>query len=237
MRIINFFRELGLTEYEAKALEAMINLKKASAIEVSKETRIPKTRVYDILNGLANKKLIVRLTGKPKSYQIISPEIIFNTLLEREKRRLERLNEEAKQFLKTLSKPMDKEKVIKIKHKDEFFEILSEELKKAKKSIEGFASLEKGYEKILPIFRKHKEKDVSIRLLYNPSHMQTVKAFQQEGIPMKAVSTKLEGFLIDNSTVILPLNNFSQENAEYHIGIWSNSPIAKVLKHYFEKHW
>ncbi|RLG70598.1 MAG: hypothetical protein DRO04_01600 [Candidatus Iainarchaeum archaeon] len=238
MKILNFLKELGLTEYEAKVLTAMLNLKKATAIKISSEARIPKTRVYDILDSLVEKKLVLRLAGKPKSYQIVSPEAVFNTLLEEKRKKLQMLSEEAKRILKTLSKPLvDRERVIKLKNRDEFYQILAEEFKKAKQSIIGFAGLEKGYEKILPTLKDFKDKNIDIRLLYHTQHMPTLREFQKSGIKMKTISTKLEGFLIDDSTVIMPLNDFSQESDEYHIGIWNNSPIAKVLKHYFEKHW
>ncbi|WP_018704132.1 helix-turn-helix domain-containing protein [Anaeromusa acidaminophila] len=43
----------GLTQYEAKTYLALLRLGRSNAYKVSKTAGVPRTRIYDILNALA----------------------------------------------------------------------------------------------------------------------------------------------------------------------------------------
>src|SRR3989344_3709033 len=91
-----FLEKLGLTEYEAKTLSALFNLHEAEAPEISRLAQVPKTRVYDVLDRLTKKNLIIEIHGRPKRYMSIEPEKVFASLIEGKRKELHDLEKRAK---------------------------------------------------------------------------------------------------------------------------------------------
>ena len=58
MSLIKKLEKYGLNEREAKVLVSLYSNRDATSFKISKETGIPKTTVYDILDSLLNKKLV-----------------------------------------------------------------------------------------------------------------------------------------------------------------------------------
>ncbi|RLG07587.1 MAG: hypothetical protein DRN59_00945 [Thaumarchaeota archaeon] len=74
-QLINALRRLGLTEYEAKAYIAIIELGQAEAFEIARRSGVPRTRIYDILSRLEHNGLIQRIReSRPALYTAIPPE-------------------------------------------------------------------------------------------------------------------------------------------------------------------
>ena len=73
--LINSLKKLGLTEYEAKAYVAIVELGEAEAHEVARKSGVPRTRIYDVLSKLETSGLIQRIKEpRPAVYSAISPE-------------------------------------------------------------------------------------------------------------------------------------------------------------------
>ncbi|MDM5248506.1 MULTISPECIES: TrmB family transcriptional regulator [unclassified Lysinibacillus] len=58
--LIAQLKELGFTEYEAKAYTALVQNSHVSAYQVSKNSGIPRARIYDILDLLVEKGLVLK---------------------------------------------------------------------------------------------------------------------------------------------------------------------------------
>src|SRR5579884_4428628 len=56
--------ELGLTNYEARVYLALIRRDVFTAAEVAREARVPRQRVYDVLDGLTRPQLAVLHPGR-----------------------------------------------------------------------------------------------------------------------------------------------------------------------------
>ena len=73
-RIINSLKKLGLTEYEAKAYIALLERGEADALEISRRSGVPRTRIYDILSKLESNGFIQGLKGsRPMIYIALPP--------------------------------------------------------------------------------------------------------------------------------------------------------------------
>jgi len=59
---------LGLTTYESKGYLAMLKKQSLTASELAKLSDIPRTRIYDVLEKLAQRGLCVELLGKWKKF-------------------------------------------------------------------------------------------------------------------------------------------------------------------------
>lgn len=60
MELINQLKQLGYTEYEAKAYIALVQNNHVTAYQVSKNSGIPRARIYGILDLLVDKGLVMK---------------------------------------------------------------------------------------------------------------------------------------------------------------------------------
>ena len=64
---------LGYTEYEAKAYVALVKIQPATAYEISKESGIPSSKIYEIINRLAEKKIVLLVIAQDKKKYVPMP--------------------------------------------------------------------------------------------------------------------------------------------------------------------
>lgn len=117
----NFFevgKILNLNNYELKAWIALISKKKSTIKEISNISNLPKSRVYDVMESLCKKGLVIESLDKQKSFVAIPPHDVFNHF----KKKVNKSTEERK------------EKIEKIKDED-FFKELQRLDKNTEKSI------------------------------------------------------------------------------------------------------
>lgn len=80
--IVEGLKKLGLTEYEAKAYAALVGLGEATAREIHEASRVPRTRIYDILRDLAEKGFVEFISGSPTYYRVVEPERVMERMRE-----------------------------------------------------------------------------------------------------------------------------------------------------------
>jgi len=67
---ISRLQEHGLTEYEARAYLALLELENSEASPIADLARVPRTKIYQALDGLESKKLLAVIPDRPKRYQV-----------------------------------------------------------------------------------------------------------------------------------------------------------------------
>jgi predicted transcriptional regulator len=72
--------KLGLTEYEAKAYVAMVSIGEGGITEISQQSGIPRSRVYDIMERLAVKGFVEVGAMKPLRYRAVDPDEVTNQI-------------------------------------------------------------------------------------------------------------------------------------------------------------
>ncbi|WNY27907.1 hypothetical protein MmiEs2_00860 [Methanimicrococcus stummii] len=75
-------KKLGLSENEAKAYVALVFRKESSAREIHEFTEIPRAKVYEVLDGLVEKRYAEVLHGTPVHYKATEPEELVRMLRE-----------------------------------------------------------------------------------------------------------------------------------------------------------
>lgn len=71
---VETLRELGLSDYEARAYAALLSMGEMSPREVSDSANIPYTKVYEVLKKLESRGWIVRISNAPLVYAPREPE-------------------------------------------------------------------------------------------------------------------------------------------------------------------
>jgi sugar-specific transcriptional regulator TrmB len=89
-------RDLGLSEYEARAYRSLLKTGPTTAKELSRVSDVPMGRIYDVLNSIEQYNLVrSQSASRPKKYVAVEPETALERLLEDKKRELE---EKAQQY-------------------------------------------------------------------------------------------------------------------------------------------
>ncbi len=236
-----FLEKLGLTEYESKTLSTLFKLSEAEAPEVSRLAQVPKTRVYDVLDKLVKKKLVIEIRGRPKKYRVIDSHKALEQLVEKRKGEIKELEEMAKSIKEQLShagKSREEygEAVMKVKDRHDFEKILGQEIEHAKDSIIGFTEISDKNNSLKEALQNAGEKKVGIKLL-NAFPIESVKKTLKDA-ELKHHEHGLNAVIIDGKKIVMGLSDFKRDKPEYHFTIWhENKPLVNALSHYFEKCW
>jgi sugar-specific transcriptional regulator TrmB len=243
--INSLLEKLGLTEYEAKTISTLFKLKESEAPDISRQAQVPKTRVYDVLDRLIGKKLVIETNDRPKKYRAVEVENAFLQLLESKKTELADLEAKTTELKEKLLSQQDfaeeeGEKIMKVKDKQDFIKILAQEIGKAKKEVVALTKLDQNYPLLKDSIRLASKRKVDVRLIgHTQSDFPEIsKEFEETGIETRSSKHGLNAFVIDGKKVILSISDLDKEKPEYHFTIWpNNTSMATALQNYFEDHW
>ncbi|MDO8627389.1 MAG: helix-turn-helix domain-containing protein [Candidatus Diapherotrites archaeon] len=239
--IVNFLQKLGLTEYEAKVLDTMFKLGEAYAPHVSRDAQVPKTRVYDVLDKLVERNLIIEIYGRPKKYKVTNPEKAVSALIEDRKQEISDLEKRTPNILKDLDiKDFvgQSERVMKVKDQSDFVKILSHEIDQAKNSIVGFTGLVSKHSQLKDVLKSASNRKVGVKLLHKNLDAGLAQNLLNNKVSVKDFEHDMNAYVIDGKKVVLALSNFNEANPEYHFTVWQNNPqMADLVGNYFENCW
>lgn len=89
-------RDLGLSEYEARAYRSLLQTGPTTAKELSRASDVPMGRIYDVLNSIEQYNLVrSQSASRPKKYVAVEPTTALDRLLAAKKREL---NQQADQY-------------------------------------------------------------------------------------------------------------------------------------------
>ncbi|MFT4932919.1 MAG: sugar-specific transcriptional regulator TrmB [Natronomonas sp.] len=104
LRDMASLRDLGLSEYEARAYRALLNTGPTTAKELSRASDVPMGRIYDVLNSLEQYNLVRSQTAsRPKKFVAVEPSTALDRLLDDKKRELEEMAEQYEEIVDELS--------------------------------------------------------------------------------------------------------------------------------------
>ena len=235
--VTNLLERLGLTEYEAKALDTMFKLQEAQAPSISRHAQIPKTRVYDVLDRLVKKNVLIEIFGRPKKYRVIEPQKALNLLVEERANEIKQLEKETQKVMNELTvsrKESSTEKVLKVKSESDFIKILSHEVGNAKKSVVGFTKMGSN-NSLKNVLAEAAGKNINVKIL-NTSLLDETE-LKQLGIAGKNFTHDLNAYVIDKKKLILAINDFKKQSPDYHFTVWHNQEMVELMSGYFDKCW
>lgn len=96
-------KEFGFNLYESKAYITLVTGGILSAPEISKQSDVPKSKIYDTLNTLMKKRIIEEFPGSPRKFKARSPTYVLDELLDNEKKHLELKESTAEELMQKLN--------------------------------------------------------------------------------------------------------------------------------------
>jgi|TARA_B100001964_G_C14224316_1_gene596879 sugar-specific transcriptional regulator TrmB len=231
-----------LNIYEIKIWTSLLSKGIAAASELAEISGVPRSRCYDVLEGLEKKGFIIMKIGRPIKYIAVQP----NAVVEREKKRL---REEAEQQMQIVDKLEETDifKELELLHKTGIKKVdvenitdsvvgrnnvnrfLKDMLLRAKKNA-TIATNEEGIKYKTKVLRKVKD-DLARKKV-------KVKFYTNANVDLKDVEvldTKHDARFvnIDNEEIFFVI---AGKDPEYDSGVWIKSPFfVSALNDLFEK--
>ncbi len=240
---VTVLKGFGLTMYEAQAYITLTSLISSNAAKIAEKSGIPRSKIYDVLNGLAEKNFIEVEDGRPQTYNVNSPVEV----LSREKERIDdeiddtitRLTNIYENGMNQVQAPIWRIYGIE--------KIISQELeiiKRAKTSVNmriGFLFEGEG-KALVKAFKKRRSLKVNIlaspTCYINNEEVDIIKMFKDANINIQKADIPFVKVLISDSKEMMhTYTKFSEDKREVipetAIGIWNK--YEDVARNYDER--
>jgi sugar-specific transcriptional regulator TrmB len=81
IKLLDGLRRLGFNEYEARVyVEMLRHIKPTTAYEIGKLSGVPRAKVYEVVDNLRKKQIIVQIEENPKKYLPVDPDEVFSNI-------------------------------------------------------------------------------------------------------------------------------------------------------------
>ncbi len=175
-------RDLGLSEYEARAYRALLTTGPTTAKELSQVSDVPMGRIYDVLNSIEQYNLVrSQSASRPKKYVAVEPETALDRLLEDKKRELAEKESQYEAIVSELVGSLEPSETVEERFwtaavgPDETADLLVERLAAADERIEMVAStfsqqfdVDRLGERVAAELETALDRDVDVSLLMRP---------------------------------------------------------------------
>jgi len=239
--LVKDLKEFGLSEYEAKAYLALTIHGPLPASSISDLSKIPQSKIYEVLKSLVSKCMAEYWNSKPLRYKAIEPLFALKKMLNQKKMNIENLKEKTNNLIKEL-KPFKENSfgTWSSKGKAACLERAAEMISRAKEF--GFATTShfSRYPSLDEAYVKALKKGIKIKMLGTSALDEAKKAraswYFKQGAEIRVLPSNLQTTLgiIDKKEVCIRIDNNSLDSDV----VWSNNPaLVNIFKTYFNELW
>ena len=240
---ISTLKVIGMTMYEAQAYVTLTSLIQGSADEVSKNSDIPRSKIYDVLKKLNEKDFIEVEDGRPLTYIAKSPVEV----LSREKENItSQIDDTITRLTNIYENGMSQVQapIWRIYGVEKIINQEVEIIKRAKNTVNmriGFLFEGEG-EALIDAFKKRRSLNVNIlaspTCYINNEEINIIKMFKDQGINIQKADIPFVKVMISDSKEMMhTYTKFSEDKRnvipETAIGIWNK--YEDVARNYDER--
>jgi sugar-specific transcriptional regulator TrmB len=237
-RIVSRLKELELSTYESLTYLTLLTHSNMTASTLCKETGIPDSKIYYVLDGLSKKGMLVVQKGNPNVYRPVSPKEAISNL---KQQMTERLNEKVKEadvlvdvltpIHESAEKPEELEVAYIIGGQKNIINRMKALIESARKEVTLFISYPAVFKELIESLVEAREKrkiKVNIAL--------TQEVFEKEDcsnlgeIRLLRCSVDSLGMLISDENTLLTLSNWSDEVAT----LTQDRNLTRVVRDYYD---
>ena len=227
-----------LNIYETKVWLALLARGVASAGQVASDSRVPRSRTYDVLESLEKKGFAIVKLGKPVKYLGVKPHIIIEKLKNNVKKQAEerveglskiRTTDEFTQLESLYNEgidPVKREEIsASLKGKSNISGHLREILQNAKKEVIVCTNAEDLVSKsklFLQTFERLNSSGIKVKIALSGDDTLIKEAEKKFRMKIKKMAIDGKFFIIDRSEVLFYVSKTSDKED---IAIWLNSPF------------
>lgn len=235
-QIKDFF---SLNIYETKVWLALLGKGIASAGEITEISGVPRSRTYDVLEGLEKRGFAILKLGKPVKYIAVKPNIIIEKLksnvLNDADDRLKTLSKikstseysELEQLHKVGIQPVRHEEISgAIKGKAIIYSHIKEILENAEKEVAICTSTNEILTKsrfYSVLFERLNNSNIKLKLALNGSDKDIKKINNKFKIKAKKISIDSRFYIVDSNQILFIISKGNSPDEE--LAVWLNTPF------------
>jgi len=91
--VAELFRNFDLSDYESRTYSALLFIGPSKVSEISRESKVPQSKIYEILEKLMAKQLVEVYGIRPKEFRAVHPNVALKGLLEEKENELIEMKE------------------------------------------------------------------------------------------------------------------------------------------------
>jgi len=250
--LVDRLARLGLTTYEARAYVALVRRDSFTAAQVSRQSGLPRQRIYDVLSSLVGKGLASTRPGTVVKYAAVDPEAAIERLVASRREAMAEIERDAATLIATLGPEFAAGQA----HSDplEYIEVLRD-----RGAInERFAELQAGVKREILVFtkppyatppqenvegievtRSHVARSVyEFSVFDDPETTEGVRRFIEAGEEARFVEqVPLKLVIIDEAIVMFGMQDPVGGRSELTIMVVEHPSLASTLKLAFGSVW
>ncbi|MCS7386140.1 MAG: TrmB family transcriptional regulator [archaeon GB-1867-005] len=238
--LIGELRKLGLTNYEARAYITLVERGAMTAGSLSKASKIPYSKIYDVLSRLEEKGWIIIERGKPNKYKARPPSEAAKMAIKRiesELKKVERIVVRELQPLYERIGVQEKPEVIILRGAPIIVEKAVTTIENAARELEVAipGEMRAFHQQFKSSFEGAVSRGVKVKVLASKEHRDLLEPLFNLGVEIGLRDKLFGGGLIaDDEEAVILLSG----GALSPLAIWSNhSELVKLAKIYFEYLW
>ncbi len=244
MELMQFVDNLNLNSYEKEIIIFLASIDSSDANNIYKNTKVPKGRIYSVLNSLVEKRFVNIIPTNPKKYKIDNIKNALKEYLELKKTEINQsIDEVEKVTFKPKSFYLEKNapSVYTFTGREEHLNALISLRNRARKRLIQVAPIFKGTFASNMSLYKALNRGVDVRILVRKvtdENKKNIKECIKLGAKIKYLdSDELVYFLLkDYDEFILGLESY--ENKEERLSLISrNKALLVALEKYFDELW
>lgn len=244
-----------LNIYEVKIWTALLSRGVASAGELADISGVPRSRTYDVLDGLEKKGFIIMKLGKPIKYLAIKPEDVLSKV----KSNIDKKTQEKLNMLDKV-KETDLFGEINLLYSHGIEKIDANELSgvlKGRKNINDHLKnlindsqhsviittteegLSRKYDLLKNTLKKAKKRGVDIKISA-PANLELpfLKDLKKLADISNIKDQRSRFVIVDSKHIVFMISDDKDVHEAYDLGIWVNTPFfAKTIEQMFNKSW
>lgn len=132
LEIVEILKKLDFTEYEAKAYLALLEKSPLTGYGVALNSGVPRSKIYEVLDGMAERGEVIISHGAPSLYIALNPEELINKKRVRTESTIKKANKLLEQYKVHIE---NSDNIWNINGRDEIIGRICEIIKKANHSI------------------------------------------------------------------------------------------------------
>jgi len=241
MENLEVLKKLGLTDYEARTYLSLARLGPSCVKEIVLDSKLPRNKVYEVLQKLEEKNKVVSLPVFPKEFKISNPEILKDEIKE--------LNESVDSLIKIIAQPKSlefKDVAWILKGKKAIEEKLYYTNMNAKREILSCNNLSNILYKNIRSMREAIDRSVSVKMIctFDKEKVKSYIEWINTGAKLRVFNAKKFGYILPRITIIdgeiarLTFGKPEIPKEENYLTVWMESrSFSQMLKRYFTEIW
>lgn len=228
-------KQLGFNEYQRKTYLALTSIKKGKVGEIAKRSKVPTSKLYEILNKLADQGYISITLKKPLTYKANDPKPILKDKLNQQKDKINSLEKQIANI--NLKLPTTQKSSFEIVvGKANFYSKVKEAVANSNKSIIAIVKSWKLDQELKNLMVKFKEKDGKARFMgpITKDKKDFLEAWEKIGVKIKQLKPEETRFTVWDGKII----TIGLKDPDNYISLWiENEYLGKILTDHFNSIW